>query len=408
LQARASSEVKGNASASSVELRHGALVVGGKVIASALAAFWMVVAARELSISDFADLSLVTALVVIAVQLADAGISVELPRAVVSSSGKGTRSYVREAVRRRARAGIPVSVVAMGAFLVGAQRASLIVAAGFTLSIIATAAYGAVSIGLRAKRRYRAEALLEPASRVLFLTAAVSALHLGAELEVVALVYGVTDLLTALAYRMALPPDEGRPSPRVTMGAFRWSHLAMPIAAVYWRIDTWLLALLSDATEVAVYGAGYRLLDAALLPALVIASMMPARVLEADPMERQKLVRRWATTAVATLVPFAVVVSFAAPSVLRLLFGPTFASGTTALRILAAAGLVSGAVLVFTSALATTDVARYFRAILAVSALTVVADLLLLSRYGAAGAAVVTLAGQAVLAVLLWRELRHL
>ncbi|MGH9165979.1 MAG: hypothetical protein ACRDZW_10770, partial [Acidimicrobiales bacterium] len=106
-------------------------------------------AARLLDIGDFADLALVAALSAIAVQVADLGVGIQLPQAFATSDPGSPVVAIRQALFRRLAGSSAVAPVLVVAFLTTAASPSLVVVAGFAVSTVATAAYGAGYIALR-------------------------------------------------------------------------------------------------------------------------------------------------------------------------------------------------------------------------------------------------------------------
>lgn len=366
----------------------------------------MVLAARLLDIADFADLALAAALCAMAVQVADIGVAVQLPQAFAEGAGTPVAA-IRQAFRRRLLGGLAVSPLLVGAFLAVAARPSFAVAAGFAVSAIATAAYGAGYVALRALDAYGLETVLEPAGRVVVLGAGAYVAASGRGLIWIAWSYALADLLLLAVIAAVLHRRCRGAGGGPLLGRFTWLVAAGPIGMVYWRADIWLLAALATSRQVALYGSSYRLLDAALLPALVLAQLFLAPFARCDPDRQWALLIRWIRGAVLAMLPFAVVAALLGRPVLTLLFGRSYAGGSTALAVLALAGPLTAAAFLLTAALAVIDPRSYVSLAVLALGVNVVGNLLFAGHLGATGAAAVTLVSQGLLVATQWVAVRR-
>ena len=367
----------------------------------------MVVAARLLTLGQFADLALVAALTGIAVQVADLGVAVQLPQAFASeTSGMPVRA-IRQAFLRRLAGSLVTAPILVAAFLTAASTGSLVVAVGFAVSTIATATYGAGYVALRSVDSYGLESALEPAGRVVVLALGAYGAATGHGLAWIAMSYALADVLIlgivgAAVARRCHGSTKGAPLGRVT-----WLLAAGPVGMVYWRADIWLLASLATSAQVALYGSSYRLLDAALLPALVAAQLFLAPFVRCPPHQRRAFVSRWVVGSVAMTLPFTLVaVAFGRP-LLTLVFGPAFAGATASLTFLALAAPLTAAAFVLTAALASLDPRAYIILATMVLGLNLLGNLLLAPSFGAAGAASMTLLSQVVFVSAQWAMVRR-
>ncbi len=367
----------------------------------------MVVAARLLDLGQFADLALAAALTAIAVQVADLGVAVQLPQAFSSGTGGMPAKAIRQAFLRRIAGSLATTPILIAAFLTTASTASLAVAAGFAVSTIATATYGAGYIALRSVDSYSLESALEPSGRVVVLALCGYGAATGHGLVWIATSYAVVDLLLLGIVVAAVARRCRGSAPGPPLGQVTWLLAGGPIGMVYWRADIWLLAALASSAQVALYGSSYRLLDAALLPALVVSQLFLAPFARCTPQQRWAFVVRWVVWSVAMTLPFTVIaVAFGRP-LLTVLFGPAFSDATASLTILAVAAPLTAAAFVLTAALASLDPRAYI--ILAALALAVNlgGNLLLAASFGAAGAAGMTLLSQVVLVSTQWAKVRR-
>jgi O-antigen/teichoic acid export membrane protein len=367
----------------------------------------MVMAARLLDLGDFADLALVSALTAMAVQVADLGVGIQLPQAFAGPDRGLPVVAVRQAFRRRLIGSVAVVPLLALTFLTVAGNGSLAVVGGFAISTIATAVYGAGYVALRSADSYRVEAVLEPAGRLVVLALGGYLAVSGHGLAWIAWSYALADLavlavVTVVVSRMGRSSAGGPP-----LGPVTWLIAAGPIGMIYWRADIWVLAALAATREVALYGAAYRLLDAALLPALVVSQLFPAPFARCEPGRRRALVDRWVGGAVAMMLPFAVAALAFGRPLLRLVFGEEFAGATTALRLLALAAPLTAAAFLLTTTLATLDPRAYIGVTAVAVVINVGANLLLIPSFGASGAAAVTVASQAFLVSAQWMMVRR-
>lgn len=383
------------------------LLVGGRVAAAAISAVWMVVAARLLDLGQFADLALASALSAMAVQVADLGVGIQLPQAFAGQPQGMPVAAIRQAYRRRLAGSLGAAPVFAAAFLVAADHQSLAVAAGFAVSVIATALYGAGFVALRSIDAYVVETFVEPAGRIVVLAFGTYFAMSGRGLAWVAWSYALADI-AALCIVAAAVTRRGRGSvggPR--LAPVTWLVAAGPIGMVYWRADIWLLAGLATSPQVALYGSAYRLLDAALLPALVVAQLFPAPFARCAPEDRHAMVARWVRGSVTMLLPFTVFSLVLGRPLLTTLFGEEFGGATAALHLLGVAAPLTAGVFLLTTALATLDPRAYIGTAAAALAVNLAGNLLLIPHLGASGAATMTVLSQGLLVVALWAAVRR-
>ena len=219
----------------------------------------------------------------------------------------------------------------------------------------------------------------------------------GQGLVAIGVIYATADLVSAatltwLAWRR-LAPDEP-----VDRNRFRWRRLApLGLAGItgliYYRIDLWLLALISTAGEVANYGR--------LLPVTRCASSprgsagggqhpvdSPARLWRCKSATDR--LARWLCLALA---PAVLVIEIIPEQLLRIAFGGSYAAGDSVLRILAVAVLPSAAGLVWSPLLGLRGRGLLTTTVVSLCA-NVALNIALIPHIGAEGAAVATVIGQ--------------
>ena len=183
--------------------------------------------------------------------------------------------------------------------------------------------------------------------------------------------------------------------------------LAYACVSIYFYIDIALLARLSTSSQVGLYDAAYRfMLLGILLPSAIVSSVYaPAAELAASSRERFGELARELLSLSALLLPLPVIALCADPEgVLRLLYGDAFAGGAPALRWLGAAiALTIASGVVGPLLIAAGQERATLRISLVAAVFNVAANLLLIPWLDAEGAAIATLATEAVvLAPALW------
>jgi O-antigen/teichoic acid export membrane protein len=109
---------------------------------------------------------------------------------------------------------------------------------------------------------------------------------------------------------------------------------AVVLSALYFRIDVFLLEAWQGTQTVGLYNAVFRLIEALrLFPAALVAVMLPTLVRATGPAPLLRMAA--ALTAFAAVV--AAIVGLAAGALIPLLYGPAFAEGVPAFRILSMA-----------------------------------------------------------------------
>lgn len=387
--------------------RHRAYLIGSRIAAAAISAVWMVVAARLLDLRQFADLALGAALSAIAVQVADVGVGIQLPQVFANPESGFPIEAVRQALRRRLATGLATAPVLVAAFVLVASNGALVVAAGFAASTIATSVYSAGYVALRSMNANRAETLLEPAGRALVLGMATAVAASGGGLGWIAWSYALADVVVLAAIMVVLARKARGAIGGKRLGPVTWLAAAGPIGMVYWRVDMWLLAAVASSRQVALYGSAYRLLDAAVLPVLVISQLFPAPFARCEDAQRSAFVRRWVAGSILLVAPFAAAALVFGRPLLTVLFGQHFAGATPALALLGLAAPLTAAVFILTTALATLDPRSYIGVAAAALCLNVLGNVALAPTLGATGAAAATVMSQAFLGAALALAVRR-
>lgn len=378
-------------------------LTGARGAAAAISFLWLAIAARSLSLPEFADLALLLSLGAVTSVLADFGYALLLNEAVAAEPARA-RSTLALVVRRRLALALVASVAMAGLYRLAAGDTRWVLPAVFAVSVLATTWHTSCSAALRGAVSVIPEAANEVASRVLVLLLGAGLLAAGAGLFGVVAVYAIADVisaagLTVVAWRR-LPADASPDQARFRIRRVVPLGLASVAAVVYYRIDVWLLAVMSTAGEVARYSISYRLLDVLVLPAGAMAAVSIGSTARLDNRSAVRRTDRMVALVCICLLPAIAVLVLFPGSLLQFAFGSTYGPGGPVLRILALAIPPSVAVLVWAPL-----VALRGKGLLGVTvgslAANLACNLVLIPGLGAEGAALATVLGQTAFAVLL-------
>lgn len=387
-----------------------ARLAAGRVLAAGVSAAWFVVAARELSVPDFGSLALLLGIGLMLAVLADAGLS-NLLADVVATEPRAARPATAYIVRVRLALALPTSAAVVGAYVVAGGSGSWTVPAVFAVSIFSTTIYSSFGAVFRATGRAAIDGGNEVVSRVFVLAAGWAVIVAGGGLLGAVAVYASADALSALVLGIVFRVVTSHPPEPVPAGALalrRAGALGVTnvIGNVYYRLDLWLLALIKTPRTVARYSAAYRIFDGFLLPATAVAALAVPYTTQLAGRELVHRLHRLAFLAFVSSIPGTVVGLVFAEPLLRLVFGPPYAAGAEAFRILLVAVPVSACVLALLPPLALRSV-RTIPMMAVALVVNLVANLALIPGYGATGAALATLAGQVLLLAMLAAEMRR-
>jgi O-antigen/teichoic acid export membrane protein len=385
-------------------------LASGRVLAAAVSALWFVVAARELSVAEFGSLALLLGIGLMLAVVADFGMS-NLLADVVAADPATARPATRHIVKIRLVLAVPTSAAIVGAYLVAGGLGGWQVPGVFAVSIFATTIYSSFGAVFRATGRAVIDGGNEFVSRLFVLALGWIVLASGGGLFAAVAVYSSADLFSAIvmgaifravtAYPAAPPPPGSLTLRRA--GSLGFTNV---VGNVYYRLDLWLLALIKSPRTVARYSAAYRIFDGLLLPATAVAALAVPYSSQLEGRELVHRLHRLAFLAFVISLPGTIVGLVFAEPLLRFIFGPPYASGAEAFRILLVAIPVSACVLALLPPLAL----RSARTVVMMSValvVNVIMNLALIPSYGATGAALATLAGQVLLLAMLAAEMRR-
>jgi O-antigen/teichoic acid export membrane protein len=375
-----------------------------------------VIVARHLGPGVYGRLTVVNAYVVFVVVAADWGFPSSLAREL--SRPGGDVGVLPTVILGRLGVAVLTYPAAIAGFVLLVDHGGRTVeAAAVMLVALAPACVtSTLSPLLQARLRLHLAAMCELAARAVGFAATVVVVESG---QGVVTLLGVQVAVFALnaIFVVALVRREITSGWRFDARAFRRVSrqaaplgLAMLLNAVYYRVDAVMVTDLRGLGAAGEYGAAYRVMESALaLPSILASVVFPLFVRAGSDLQRfRRLVRDSVVAAQVVLLPFAVLGLAAAGPVMRLVGGASFAGGANALRWLMFAGLASALDIVLGLALIAID--RNAQALwlnVAALAVNVATNVVVIPRYGAAGAGAATLVSELAVALVSLLLLEH-
>lgn len=384
-------------------------LTGGKLLVFAL----LVTAARVLTLPDFGFFTFIIALAQLLYQLMDGGATTAVWRETATAADGGRRAYLSALKLRIITLTIgflPLIPVWKRYEMTGEARAFLVLA---VLGMGVASLVGLRQAVLRARERLREEAFVQLTERLVYAGVGMTLLALGGGLIGLGAAFLAGHLAALwLSSRFQLFPAATEAS--AEPGAWHLAKLAWPLGlaglftAVYFRIDMVMLQKMRGAEETGLYGAAYRLIEAAMIaPAALLAAYFPrlARAAEGD------------APGAAAEAPLTLLLHIAtagacfglvfAPEIMRVFFGAPFAPAGNTLRILLFALWAIYPNYLLTQMLIARRKQRIFAVIVGgCAALNILGNLALIPRWGGNGAALATVATETLLLVAAYRFLQ--
>jgi O-antigen/teichoic acid export membrane protein len=384
-----------------------------RLAASLAQAVALILVARTLGPATYGLFAIVTTLTVMATVVAEWGLPLIATR-LIAGGGLEARALLASLLGLRlalgALAGLSVVALSFAASDRGVVHLGAVVAG---LSFLPLAWLGSAQIQAQLDLRLERTAWAALAGGITGLAWTLVALSAGAGVPTLAgglLVNGVAAALVGVWLTprgLPLRPRADRELWRRLLREATPLAIAYACVSIYFYIDIALLARLSTASQVGLYDAAYRfMLLGILLPSALVSSVYaPAAELAASARERFGELGRELLSLSALLLPLPVIALCADPDgVLRLLYGDAYAGGAPALRVLGAgialtiASGVVGPLLIAAGQERATLRISVFAAVF-----NVAANLVLIPALDAEGAAIATVATEAVvLAPALW------
>ena len=395
--------------------RNTAIRVVAQASVKVLAVVLFAVLARTLGLVAVGQLAFALAVVQLVAPIAAMGIDRMSVRDMARDPGSIDRLWFDVLVLKAATTGVALGAAVGVVAATGRDGTTVALVALLATTMVTGVAIFSADAVFQAMERAELLALVTVPGGILNTAVALAILAAGGDILAVGIGMAVTGLLYAALAVAAVRRFAGRPAFRVRPRG--WPRLARRSAAfgvqevfgqLIFRFDTVLLGLVGTAVAVGEYGAAFRLLEATLFVAWALGtavlpsySTFPQR--DGEDGAELSLHRVYAGSVKGLLVlmlPMAVAFGVCAPAVLDLFYGDGFEGAAPLLRLLSAAIVLYGIghlagllVLVRRGGRVTV---RYMGAV-AVSHLALCA--ILIPLYGATGAAVATLATEAVLAV---------
>jgi O-antigen/teichoic acid export membrane protein len=391
----------------------------GRAVILAVGAASIAVTTRYLGAAGYGHLTLALALLQALGVLADAGLVGVVVRES-SLAPERTATLVGNALAMRLALAVVVialAVAASGLPSYGPQvrTAVLIASVPFVLGIVSSSLAAIFQVRLQLGRAAFADAAARVVSFAALLV--VVSADLGFEAVVASAIAGaITGLALTVAFsRRALRvrPLADRVIWRELVIAALPLGLTLAVAEIYFRADTFILALSRPATDVGHYALAYRLYELlGLFPALVMASVYPvlSRQLPARDGAAQRTLDATARAFLTLGLPLAAGGLVVAPELARVAGGDEFAASAAPLRLLlctAALAYLSG--LCGYALIAGRRERMTLRLSLAALAFNLALNVALAPAYGPTAAAAIALASEVLLLAggwwLLGREL---
>lgn len=398
--------------------RNAASTASAQVAGKVATLLYTVVAARVLTQDDYGAFAYALSVSVLLASLPDWGFDTVLSR---RASADPDTLAVRLSEALLWKTVLAVPVFAVGAIVLVAQRPSPAAATALLMVLAATLLEVYQSSGIAAAgalQRQGRVAVAVIVRRIVTAAAALVALASGYGLVGLAAAYlggSVVGALTCLVAVRSLDIGTALRAIRAP-GLWRTAResallgLFALIGVALFRLDQVMLAAMKDDAAVATYAVSYRLLETVLFVAWsVCGALFPVFSAARDPATVRRGLERGITVVGVAYVPFTIVAVLAAPAVLGLVYGDTYAATSAgSLQWLGLSALPFAVGFLAANALiAHHDDTPVLLVSAGVLALNVVLNLLLIPGLAGTGAAIattVTYAAQAVVMLVLARR----
>lgn len=376
-------------------------LTAGRGVASLLSGAWLIGAARELGAAAFGRLSVILAVGGLLDIVSDMGIPLNLTH--LAATGGPSRSVVRKALGIRVLLDVPAvaALLLVCRFATGGWAAAPLI---FGVSIVASSVYSTYTAVLRGQGALRIEAANDALSRLAVVVIGLSWLSLGGGLVAAVGTYALADLASAvvvptIAQRRIRWVETGAcPPERLSVRSTLPLASASAVNIIYYRLDVWILAILSGPVAVAAYSVAGRLADVVMLPSRALNSVSLNLSESSGPRLRlrQLSARSLAMTAPSVLVGFVAV-----GTVLPRVLGSGYRAAVGPSRILLLSCLLTAVLLAIAPTVAVRRRTLFLGASTAALVTNVLLNLALIPRLGATGAAIASLGSEILLVWIL-------
>ncbi len=401
-------------------LRNAASLASAQVVMKAAGLAVTILVARSLHASGFGAFAAAWSYGMLVGVLADAGLGYFVALEV-SRVPRTARRFVWTALALRGivcTIGLAISVIALPFFHFSSALAWAAMA--FAFSAVLDGIQAQMLAYYRAIARMHVEASVVTVGRVALVVATLAALLIRPTVLAFALAQALASIVTVVVAGIILRRDVAPVMPRrrairaIAIGALPFAASGL-LSYVFFRIDTLLLRAFGIAdASIGAYSAAYRVMEAPRTAfGSIAAGVLPAATSLAHPRERAKF-RQLATTtaAIALWVVLPAVLAFALSpgTVIGIIFGHGFAAAAPLLLLLAPMPILMALDAVLGSLLNALGAQKWVTGVFALCAVANVAlNVILIPRSGAMGAAIATLATEAIelgaFAILVQRRL---
>jgi O-antigen/teichoic acid export membrane protein len=344
----------------------------------------------------------------------DLGLDRHMLRVIAREHTAADRVFFNVIALKLALAAPLFTVSLAGLHLVGyssqAQATALVLAPGvFADSVARTQASF-----FAARERGGPPSLADAIQRICSAALGIAALQAGYGVVGVGAAYSIGSLIGVAIGFVLLHRTLGIPTRAVSRRG--WRGLAagsIPFAAqdtfaiLLARMDTLLLALLATQAAVGRYGAAYRLFESTFFITYALTGAFSAMYTYLGPNSDpplQFVFQRSLKLSLVLLTPLAVSFAVLADPICRLIYGATFVSAATPLRILAPCVVLMGIVILSTSLMVSRENPRRMVPVAgAMAAFNLAINLILIPPFGATGAAAAMLATELIYAAWIMR-----
>jgi O-antigen/teichoic acid export membrane protein len=380
----------------------------GEAAARVLGVASFVVLARALPIADFGTFSFAMSTALVTGVLIDMGQNTHLGRVVARNPERASVPLSQVLLNKAVLGGLAVVAVSIVLLLVGFEGNAVLLVALMGTWAMLLSMFESVRAVARAMNLMPLDGAANGLESVGRLTAVLVAWGFNASVTGYAAAYIVEAALALAMFAFALARRSslrvGRIDASGSVGFLRdsWALGLMAVAvAGFYRVDQVVVQGLAGAAANGLYGAAARVAFTATVGGslVVMATYPELSRTAAAPRVYGTTLRRTLALSIAVALAAGTVVFAAADSIVSVLFGPSFAGAAPILRILSLVVVGNGVTLV--GMYSASALGRERRAVLLAAimiGLNLGANLLLVPRFGAVGAAWVSSAGEVTMA----------
>jgi O-antigen/teichoic acid export membrane protein len=393
-------------------LLYSTIANGSALLLLALAAL----AARYLGPAAFGDFSFAISLATIAETFMDFGLHQITIRTIARDHTQAARLFYTS-LALKALPGAAMVLVFSGLAVFMRPEPAVRLACVLMLGSAVMRSYLLTARGvLQGLNRFKQDALVTVLDRAGLVVACGWALHAGAGLVVISVVFLVARAVTTAAALLLTRAHVGPSS----FDSRLWASLpaeALPVGVfllvlnVYNRIDTVMLGWLSDTVQTGLYGTAYPLYEGATYAAAVLSAVLTPRLSRQWSIDRRgygRDVRGSLLASAALAVAVALAGWVLAAFGIRLIFGPDYDAAVPAVRLLLVGLPCIYAIWVLHAvAISAFETAVLVRVTALGTIVNVALNVWLIRAHGANGAAVATVISETFVLGLLVRALRR-